>query len=61
MIALTALIIALIALNYQRIEKLSATLNKGADASVLPIFNTASQVGFGALIAALPGFIVIHP
>lgn len=59
-IALTASLIALIALNYRRIEQLSATLNKGADASVLPIFNTASQVGFGALIAALPGFIVIR-
>lgn len=59
-IALTASIIALIALNYQRIEKLSSTLDQGADAAVLPIFNTASQVGFGAVIAALPGFLIIR-
>jgi H+/gluconate symporter-like permease len=59
-IALTASILALIALNYRRITSLSTTLDKGADASVLPIFNTASQVGFGAVIAALPGFIIIR-
>lgn len=59
-IALSASILALIALNYRRIERLSATLDQGAEASVLPIFNTASQVGFGAVIAALPGFIVIR-
>lgn len=58
-IALTASVIALIALNYQRIENLKATLNQGADASVLPIFNTASQVGFGAVIAALPAFAIL--
>ena len=38
---------------------LRASLDKGADASVLPIFNTASLVGFGAVIAALPVFAVI--
>ena len=34
-------------------------MDKGADASVLPIFNTASLVGFGAVIAALPVFELI--
>ena len=32
------------------------SLNDGANASVLPIFNTASLVGFGAVIASLAGF-----
>ena len=31
-------------------------VERGADASLLPIFNTASLVGFGAVIAALPVF-----
>lgn len=35
------------------------SLDKGTDASVLPIFNTASLVGFGAVIAALPVFAMI--
>lgn len=59
-IALTASNILLVALNYRRIANLKATLDQGADASVLPIFNTAAQVGFGAVIAALPGFLVIR-
>jgi H+/gluconate symporter-like permease len=59
-IALTVSIIALGLLNYRRIANLKATLDQGADAAVLPIFNTASQVGFGAVIAALPGFVIIR-
>lgn len=34
-------------------------LESGANASVLPIFNTASLVGFGAVIASLPAFDMI--
>ncbi|NJP05296.1 MAG: GntP family permease [Chloroflexaceae bacterium] len=59
-VALTCSIVALIFLNYQRISNIKAAINQGADASVLPIFNTASQVGFGAVIAALPGFVIIR-
>ena len=46
----------LIAGSWRRLTDLRASLDKGADASVLPIFNTASLVGFGAVIAALPVF-----
>lgn len=35
---------------------LKRSLDDGANASALPIFNTASLVGFGAVIASLPGF-----
>jgi H+/gluconate symporter-like permease len=52
-------ILLLIGGNWQRLTELRASLDKGADASVLPIFNTASLVGFGAVIAALPVFHVI--
>jgi H+/gluconate symporter-like permease len=52
-------ILLLIAGNWRRLVDLRATLDKGADASVLPIFNTASLVGFGAVIAALPVFDLI--
>jgi H+/gluconate symporter-like permease len=37
-----------------------ATLEAGAGAAVLPIFNTASQVGYGAVIASLAGFVLIR-
>ncbi len=59
-IALTVSIVVLIGLNYRRLSNLNATLDQGAAASVLPIFNTAAQVGFGAVIAALPAFIIIR-
>jgi H+/gluconate symporter-like permease len=34
--------------------------NSGAEAALLPLFNTASLVGFGAIIASLPGFDVLR-
>ena len=58
-VALLLAILLLIAGNWQRFTDLRASLDKGADASVLPIFNTASLVGFGAVIAALPVFDLI--
>lgn len=42
--------------NWTRLKNLRTSLDQGTDASVLPIFNTASLVGFGAVIAALPAF-----
>jgi H+/gluconate symporter-like permease len=58
--ALALTILATIALNARRLPDLKGTLGSGADASVLPIFNTASLVGFGAVVAALPAFAAIR-
>jgi H+/gluconate symporter-like permease len=59
--ALTLAILALIALNWARLrDQLTATLDQGAQDALLPIFNTASLVGFGAVIAALSGFGLIR-
>lgn len=58
-VALSVAILLLIAGNWNRLDDLRTSLDKGADASVLPIFNTASLVGFGAVVAALPVFGVI--
>jgi len=60
---ITALVIAilvLIALNHRRLSGLRDSLDQGANASLLPIFNTASLVGFGAVIASLAAFLVIR-
>ena len=57
--SLTLAILLLIATNWQRLMTLGQSLDDGANASVLPIFNTASLVGFGAVIAALPAFELI--
>ncbi|MGZ9034634.1 MAG: GntP family permease, partial [Rhodospirillales bacterium] len=58
-VALFIAIVVLIATNWRRLTDLRASLDGGANASVLPIFNTASLVGFGAVIAALPVFATI--
>jgi len=58
-VALLAAIVLIIALNWSRLTSLQASLDEGANASVLPIAATASLVGFGAVIAALPAFALI--
>lgn len=50
----------LVALMRRQLVQLKASLDAGASASVLPIFNTASQVGYGAVIASLSGFALIR-
>ncbi len=59
--ALTFASLALIALNWRRLAQgLSDTLDAGAKDSLKPIFNTASLVGFGAVIASLSAFTLIR-
>lgn len=58
--ALTLSIIALIMLNRRRLTQLKESIDEGSRASVLPIFNTASQVGFGSVIASLSAFEVLR-
>lgn len=58
-VALTTSIVFLLVMNWTRLSSVTTSLNKGADAAVSPIFNTASLVGFGAVIAALPVFAAI--
>ncbi|TDR56705.1 H+/gluconate symporter-like permease [Halomonas ventosae] len=56
---IAALVIAIgviIATNRKRLADLTTTLDSGANASLLPIFNTASLVGFGSVIASLAAF-----
>ena len=58
--ALAISIGALLAAGWKRIARPRRALDDGAAASVLPVMNTASQVGFGAVIASLPAFAVIR-
>lgn len=50
---------AMILLNWQRWKDLKESLSEGALGSLLPIFNTASEVGYGSVIATLTGFIIV--
>ena len=58
-VALATAILVLVATNRQRLPSLRATMDAGANASVLPILSVASLVGFGAVVAALPAFDVV--
>jgi H+/gluconate symporter-like permease len=59
-IALFCAILALVALNRQRLTALRETVDAGANASVLPVLSVASLVGFGAVVAAMPAFAMVR-
>ena len=54
--ALAGAILVLVAINHRRIPSLRASMDAGANASVLPVLSVASLVGFGSVVAALPAF-----
>src|SRR5499427_1849025 len=59
-LALACAIAGLIAVNYRYFPSLRASMDAGANASVLPAFSVASLVGFGAVVAALPPFAAVR-
>lgn len=59
-VALAAAILTLILVNRQRLRSLRESMDAGANASVLPAFNVASLVGFGAVVAMLPAFDIVR-
>lgn len=58
--ALAAAIVAVIACNWKWLPAIRETMGAGANASVLPVLSVASLVGFGAVVAALPGFATVR-
>jgi H+/gluconate symporter-like permease len=58
--ALAAAIVVLIAINFRRLPSLRASMDAGANASVLPVLSVASLVGFGSVVAALPAFALVR-
>lgn len=59
-VALAAAVLLLIGLHWRRWVDLKQSLNDGTFGSMLPILNTASEVGYGTVIASLAGFVVIR-
>ncbi|NIH71034.1 GntP family permease [Auritidibacter ignavus] len=60
LLALLAAILSVLLFNIRRIRNLWASLIDGAKNSLQPIFNTASEVGYGAVIASLGAFTIIR-
>ena len=58
--ALSIASLVLVLVHRKRLPELRKSLDAGAAASVLPSLNTASLVGFGAVVAALPAFAVVR-
>jgi H+/gluconate symporter-like permease len=59
-VALAAAIVTLLAFNVRRLPSIRASMDAGANASVLPVLSVASLVGFGAVVAAMPAFAVVR-
>ena len=59
-VALASAVATLIAVNYRYFPSLRASMDAGANASVLPPLSIASLVGFGAVVAALPAFAAVR-
>jgi H+/gluconate symporter-like permease len=59
-VALAAAVATVIAANWSRLPALRESMDAGANASVLPALGVASLVGFGAVVSALPGFVVVR-
>src|SRR4029079_14409358 len=58
--ALACAIATLIAVNWRHLPAKRASMDAGANASVLPAITVASLVGFGAVVAALPAFAMVR-
>lgn len=59
-VALCAAILLLLAAHPAHWPTAKSSLMGGAEASIIPLFNTASLVGFGAVVAGLPAFELVR-
>lgn len=59
-LSLLAASILVVALRFRSLSKLGHSLSGAAGAVLMPIFNTASEVGYGATVASLAGFAAIR-
>jgi H+/gluconate symporter-like permease len=59
-VALVVAILFILATSWRAIGDVRKSVNDGTMGSLLPIFNTASEVGYGAVIASLPAFFAIR-
>jgi len=59
-VALSVANVCLLLVHRQRWVNWMKTLNEGATSSMLPMLNTATEVGYGTVIASLAGFALIR-
>ena len=59
-VALVGAVLTVLVLHRRYLRNAQETLNQGTMGSLLPIFNTASEVGYGAVIASLSAFLLVR-
>ncbi|HSK40669.1 MAG TPA: GntP family permease [Arenibaculum sp.] len=60
-VALLASSVILVLLNWRTLSgRVVTSVNEGTMGSLLPIFNTASEVGYGSVIASLAAFVILR-
>jgi len=58
-VALVLACAAVLALCWRHLSDVKRTVNEGTMGSLLPIFNTASEFGYGKVISSLPAFLIL--
>ncbi len=58
-LALSVSCLVIILINRKSLTNVKESISQGALGSLLPIFNTASEVGYGSVIASLAGFAIV--
>ncbi|WP_417849507.1 GntP family permease [Thalassoglobus sp.] len=59
-LSLVSALVLTIALHFRSVQKLKDSLALGAQSSLLPVFNTACEYGYGNTIKSLAGFAVVQ-
>ena len=59
-LSMSVALLITIGLHFRSIDKLKVSLATGARSSLLPIFNTASEYGYGNTIKNLAGFVTVQ-
>lgn len=60
LVAILVAIVVIVGLNFKNIRELRIGFTDGVKRSMLPIFSTASEVGYGAVVASVAAFAVIR-
>ena len=60
LVGIVVAILLIVALNIKHIPTVIKAVNRGMEESLLPIFSTASEIGYGAVVASVAGFAVIR-
>lgn len=60
LVAILAAIVVLVLLNFKSVRDLRIGFTDGVKRSMLPIFSTASEVGYGAVVASVAAFAVVR-